>query len=299
MNPNSSEQQTNNEVEITAKFRRSEVLAQPPREPKAHPELVPLVRFGAKTDLGNVRENNEDKFDFFEPTEPTLLAERGSVYAVCDGMGGHSAGQIASELALKTFLKAYYDLELPDGDTALYTAVQAANALVREVAQAIPGRRGMGTTLTAAALLEDEAHIVHVGDSRCYLVRGDTIQQVTDDHSYVMEQVRQGLMSPQEAQFSPYRNVITRSIGTEQVEPDIYRLPLEVGDRLVLCTDGLTTHVPDEQIAQVVRTHSPSGAAQRLVEMALEEGGSDNVTVIVIHILDMLSWDKAQQIGWV
>lgn len=299
MKPNSSEQQTNNEIEITAKFRRSEVLAQPSREPKAPPKVVPFVRFGAKTDLGNVRENNEDKFDFFEPTEPTLLAERGSVYAVCDGMGGHSAGQIASELALKTFLKAYYDLELPDVDTALYTAVQAANALVREVAQAIPGRRGMGTTLTAAILLEDEAHIVHVGDSRCYLVRGDTIQQITDDHSYVMEQVRQGLMSLQEAQYSPYRNVITRSIGMEQVEPDPYRLPLAAGDRLVLCTDGLTTHVSDEQIAEVVCEHSPSGAAQRLVEMALEEGGSDNVTVIVVHILDILNWEKAQQMGWV
>lgn len=299
MQANSSEQGTVGEVEITAKFHRREVLAQPPREPKAHPKVVPFVRFGAKTDLGNVRENNEDKFDFFEPTEPTLLAERGSVYAVCDGMGGHSAGQIASELALKTFLKTYYDLELPDVDTALYSAVLSANALVREVAQAIPGRRGMGTTLTAAILLENEAHVVHVGDSRCYLVRGEVIQQITDDHSYVMEQVRQGLMTLQEAQYSPYRNVITRSIGMEQVEPDIYRVVLEAGDRLVLCTDGLTTHVSDEQIAEVVRTHSPSAAAQKLVEMALEEGGSDNVTVIVIHVLDILSWEQAQQIGWV
>lgn len=299
MPSNRSEQQTSDEIEITAKFRRSEVLAQSSREPKPHPEVVPFVRFGAKTDLGNVRENNEDKFDFFEPTEPTLLAERGSVYAVCDGMGGHSAGQIASELALKTFLKAYYDLEMPDVDTALYTAVQAANALVREVAQTIPGRHGMGTTLTAAVLLEDETHIVHVGDSRCYLVRGDTIQQITDDHSYVMEQVRQGLMSLQEAQYSPYRNVITRSIGMEQVEPDIYRLALEADDRLVLCTDGLTTHIADEQIAEVVCEHSPSVAAQRLVEMALEEGGSDNVTVIVVHILDILDWERAQQMGWV
>lgn len=291
--------QNNDDIEITAKFRRMDLLEQSRRELKAQPEVVPFVRFGAKTDLGNVRENNEDKFDFFEPTEPVLLAERGSVYAVCDGMGGHSAGQIASELALKTFVKAYYDLELPDIDTALTTAVEAANALVREVAQAIPGRRGMGTTLTAAALVEREAHIVHVGDSRCYLVRADGIQQVTDDHSYVMEQVRQGLMTLQEAQYSPYRNVITRSIGMEQVEPDIYRVPLEAGDRLVLCTDGLTTHVLDEAIAETVRSHSPSAAAQRLVEMALEEGGSDNVTVIVVHVLGFLPWERAQEIGWV
>lgn len=299
MQQNSSGQQVNEEIEITAKFRRNEVLAQPRRELKARPDVVPLVRFGAKTDLGNVRENNEDKFDFFEPTEPTLLAERGCVYAVCDGMGGHSAGQIASELALKTFLKAYYDLELPDIDTALTVAVQAANALVREVAQAIPGRRGMGTTLTAAALCEGDAHVVHVGDSRCYLVRGEAIEQVTEDHSYVMEQVRQGLMTLEEAQYSPYRNVITRSIGMDAVDPDIYRVPLQVGDRLVLCTDGLTTHVPDERIAEVVRTLSPSAAAQRLVEMALEEGGSDNVTVVVVQVLDLLSWEQARQIGWV
>ncbi|GIV18913.1 MAG: hypothetical protein KatS3mg023_0664 [Armatimonadota bacterium] len=299
MQSNRSDAQVNEEIEITAKFRRNELLATPRREPKAQPEVVPFVRFGAKTDLGNVRENNEDKFDFFEPTEPTLLAERGSVYAVCDGMGGHSAGQIASELALKTFLKAYYDLETPDIDTALTVAVQAANALVREVAQSIPGRRGMGTTLTAAALCEGDAHIVHVGDSRCYLVRGEVIEQVTEDHSYVMEQVRQGLLTLEEAQYSPYRNVITRSIGMDAVEPDIYRVPLQAGDRLVLCTDGLTTHVSDEQIAEVVRTHSPSAAAQRLVEMALEEGGSDNVTVMVVQVLELLTWEKAQQIGWV
>jgi len=136
MQSNRSGQQVNEEIEITAKFRRDELLAQPRREPKAHPDIVPFVRFGAKTDLGNVRENNEDKFDFFEPTEPTLLAERGCVYAVCDGMGGHSAGQIASELALKTFLKAYYDMDLPDIDTALGVAVQAANALVRRLSRA-------------------------------------------------------------------------------------------------------------------------------------------------------------------
>ncbi|MCS6830466.1 MAG: Stp1/IreP family PP2C-type Ser/Thr phosphatase [Armatimonadota bacterium] len=299
MQDNRSGQRVNEEIEITAKFRRNELLTTPRREPKAQPEIVPFVRFGAKTDLGNVRENNEDKFDFFEPNEPTLLAERGCVYAVCDGMGGHSAGQIASELALKAFLKAYYDLELPDIDTALTVAIQAANALVREVAHSIPGRRGMGTTLTAAVLCEEDAHIVHVGDSRCYLVRGEVIEQITDDHSYVMEQVRQGLMTPEEAQYSPYRNVITRSIGMDAVEPDIYRVPLQAGDRLVLCTDGLTTHVSDERIADVVRTHSPSGAAQRLVEMALEEGGSDNVTVMVLHVLHLLSWEQAQQIGWV
>lgn len=299
MQQGGSRQQVNDDVEITAKFRRNEVLASSRRELKAQPEVVPFVRFGAKTDLGNVRENNEDKFDFFEPTEPVLLAERGSVYAVCDGMGGHSAGQIASELALKTFLKAYYDLELPDIDSALTVAVQAANALVREVAQAIPGRRGMGTTLTAAALCEGEAHIVHVGDSRCYLVRGEVIEQVTDDHSYVMEQVRLGMMTLEEAQVSPYRNVITRSIGMDSVEPDIYRVPLQAGDRLVLCTDGLTTHVPDEQIAEVVRSLSPSAAAQRLVEMALEGGGSDNVTVVVVQVLALLPWEQARQIGWV
>jgi len=141
--------------------------------------------------------------------------------------------------------------------------------------------------------------VVHVGDSRCYLVRGEHIEQITDDHSYVMEQVRQGLLTPEEAQYSPYRNVITRSIGMDAVEPDIYRVPLQAGDRLVLCTDGLTTHVSDEHIAEVVRTHSPSAAAQRLVEMALEDGGSDNVTVVVVQVLDLLTWDKAQQIGWV
>lgn len=283
------------DIEITAKFRRGDIL---PRERKSHPDIVPFIRFGAKTDLGNIRENNEDKFDFFEPTEPSLLAERGCVYAVCDGMGGHRAGQIASELALKAFLKAYYDMEISDVESALNVAVQTANALVKEVANTIAHRSGMGTTLTAIALCEDQAYVVHVGDSRCYLLRGEEFEQITHDHSYVMEQVRQGLLSLEEAQRSPYRNVITRSIGMDSVDPDIYRVPLQPGDRFVLCTDGLTSHVNDEQIAQVVARQSPSAAAMELVEMALKEGGSDNVTVIVVHVLDLLSWEQAREIGW-
>lgn len=296
---NDNSQQVGEEIEITAKFRRNELLGEVRRDPKPKPDVIPFLRFGAKTDLGNVRENNEDKFDFFEPTDPMVLAERGSVYAVCDGMGGHAAGQIASELALKAFFKTYYDMDLPDIETALHMAIQEANVLVREVAQSVPGRRGMGTTMTAAALCEADAHILHVGDSRCYLVRGDAIEQVTHDHSYVMEQVRQGLMTLEEAQFSPYRNVITRSIGMEQLEPDIHRVRLQAGDRLLLCSDGLTTHVCDADIGEVVRTLAPCAAAQRLVEMALAGGGSDNITIMVIHVIDLLTWEQALQIGWV
>src|SRR5947207_2902903 len=142
------------EREITAKFSRDE-LVRGWREREARtPNLVPVVKFGAKTDLGRVRENNEDKFDFYEPDDPTLLATRGSFYAVADGMGGAAAGQIASELALKTTISQYYDNTSEDIPTALLEAITAANATIHNLSVMIPERSGMGTTLSAAVLVE-------------------------------------------------------------------------------------------------------------------------------------------------
>src|SRR5262245_37081772 len=171
------------------------------------PKVEAVLRLGARTDLGQVRENNEDKFDFIEPDDSGVLARKGRIYAVADGMGGHSAGQIASELALKVFIRTYYADGSADVEAGLRRAVQAANSYVVEVARAIPGRSGMGTTLTAAVARDDDLFIAQVGDSRLYLLRGGEIRQITEDHSWVAEHVRRGTMTPEEAEVSPHRNV--------------------------------------------------------------------------------------------
>ncbi len=280
-------------VEKTARLNRDE-LSEGWAEVGRQPRVLASVKMGAKTDLGRVRDNNEDKFDFFEPEDPAVLAGKGSFYAVADGMGGHSAGQIACELALKTVLSVYYADPSPDKEASLRRAVAEANGLIYDTAQAIPDRQGMGTTLTAAVLCEDTLMIAQVGDSRAYLLRGGSITQVTDDHSWVAEQVRLGTMTLAEAQVSPFRNIITRSVGTAaSVEPDIFTQDLQAGDTFVLCSDGLTGHVEPSEIQMIVQDHSPSSAAMLLVETANERGGRDNITALVLSIRALLPYDAS------
>ncbi len=249
------------------------------------PRVLASVKLGAKTDLGRVRDNNEDKFDFFEPEDPMLLAAKGSFYAVADGMGGHSAGQIACELALKTVQALYYSNPSSNKDESLRRAVVEANALIYDTAQAVPDRQGMGTTLTAAVLCEDTLLVAQVGDSRAYLVRGGQISQMTEDHSWVAEQVRLGTMTLAEAQTSPFRNIITRSVGTAAlVEPDLSTHEVHAGDTFVLCSDGLTGHVEPAEIQQIAATQSPSAAAAALIDLANERGGRDNITALVLSV---------------
>jgi protein phosphatase len=249
------------------------------------PKVIPYVKMGAKTDLGRVRENNEDKFEFFEPEDPAVLATKGSFYGIADGMGGHSAGQIACELALKVVIRAYYESPSADTHASLHRAVEEANAMIYDTAQMITERSGMGTTLSAVILREDKVTVVQVGDSRGYLIRDGQISQITEDHSWVAEQVRNGSMTWEEAQSSPFRNIITRSIGTAStVEADVTTEDIKVGDTLVLCSDGLSGHVDPSDIMATVLEHSPSIAAMRLVEEANERGGRDNITVMVLSV---------------
>jgi len=280
---------TTEDQEITARFSRDELVrGWAEREARA-PRVVPSVRIGAKTDLGRVRENNEDKFEFYEPYDPSLLATRGNLYVVADGMGGAAAGQIASELALKNFIAAYYDNATDDVPVALRKAIASANDYVFNVARMIHERSGMGTTITALALVEDRAYVAQVGDSRAYLVREGQIRQVSQDHSWVAEQVRMGGLTAEEAELSPYRNIITRAIGTQEaVEPDIYTEDVRVGDTWVLCTDGLTGHVEDAEILRIADGQAPSEAARQLVELANGRGGRDNITVLVVFICGLV-----------
>ncbi len=279
------------EQEVTAPLDTAELesgwATKQPSQPRKHTYLL----CAAKTDLGQVRENNEDKFDSFEPDDPATLATKGRVYAVADGMGGYSAGQIASEMALNVFIRAYLAHRSPDIERALKDAVREANEFVVGVAKTVPGRNGMGTTLTAAVIRDDDMFVTQVGDSRCYLLRDGVLDQLTEDHSWVAEQVRSGAMSLAEAEQSPFRNVITRSIGGQpQVVADVYALTLQPGDRILLCSDGLSGFIPPTELFEILSDGSASVAAWNMIERANHHGGRDNITAYVLDIVDIVDW---------
>ncbi|HZH98871.1 MAG TPA: Stp1/IreP family PP2C-type Ser/Thr phosphatase [Fimbriimonadaceae bacterium] len=264
--------------EITAEYA-AEDLAQ-----AVELRVKPKVTVACKSDLGRVRENNEDKLEFFLPEDERLLATRGQVFVVCDGMGGHAAGQIASELTCKTFIDVYLNHPAELVQTAMRAGVQAANRFVNDVARAVPSRKGMGTTCTALVLLQDEAYTVHVGDSRAYRLRAGELTQLTSDHTWCDEAIRSGMLTPEEAEVHPYRHVLTRAVGTEETLPvDVEAHGLQVGDTFLLCSDGLTNHVKDEEIAELLAL-APSEAVWKLVGQALVGGGSDNCTALVVRV---------------
>jgi len=238
---------------------------------------VTVIRAGSATDVGRVREINEDR----------LLVLDG-LFAVADGVGGHQAGEVAAQTAVETLADAFTD-HTTEG---LVSALEQANLAVRNLAQGHPDRRGMGTTMTAVALVEEEGEerlaVANVGDSRVYLLQRGDLVQVTEDHSLVEELVRDGQMTHEEAIVHPQRSVITRALGLEDdVEVDSWQLVPYQGDRLLLCSDGLTNELGDDDIATVLRHHDDATAtARELVRRARDHGGNDNVTVVVIDIVD-------------
>ena len=278
----------NSDQEPTAKFDRAELVRGWRQYEAVVPRCVPVIKFAAKTDMGQVRENNEDKFEFYEPELPEILAARGCLYAVADGIGGAQAGQIASETMLKKLIANYYDSAAPDLINALYDAIVNTNDYIYSLAQMIPERNGMGTTLTGLIFIEDRVIVAQVGDSRAYLIRDGAVRQVTLDHSWVEEQVRAGLMTRQAAEMSPFRNVITRSIGAmPNVEPEFFEEQARPGDVWVLCSDGLSGYVADEEIGQIAGSHAPSEAARQFLELANARGGRDNITAFVLAVREL------------
>lgn len=279
------------EDEITAEL--PSVETRPPSQDNLRASAWVKVTLGMKTDLGRVRENNEDKGDWLEPEDPKVVANRGYLYAVADGMGGHSAGQIASELALKTLFRTYYASTEGPPDQALLLAFHTANEIVYQSAQQIPGREGMGTTLVALALVGNRGWICNVGDSRAYRLREGRIEQLSEDHSWVAEQVRRGGLTPEEALLSPYRNVLSQAIGaTPKVDPFLSEVELQPDDRFLLCSDGLTSVVTDEEILSIVQKEAPSVACSLLIDLANERGGPDNITVLIVRIDQVEPWDE-------
>ncbi len=228
--------------------------------------------FGSRTEVGHVREHNEDSLVAVPP-----------LFAVADGMGGHEAGEVASEIAINTITELAPTCA--DAD-ALARAVVAANLNVIKAPAKGIGREGMGTTLTAAILEGERLIIAQVGDSRAYLLHQGKLQQLTRDHSLMADMIEAGQLTEAEARVHPNRSVITRAIGSDpHMQPDIYELNVETGDRILLCSDGICTMIEDPQIESIMaHTHSAQECADKLVAAALQAGGYDNATAVVIDV---------------
>jgi serine/threonine protein phosphatase PrpC len=250
-----------------------------------------LVEVGSLSDPGRVRELNEDYLGTPETMEiPLDLVEQKSrLYAVADGMGGHAAGEVASGQAISILFKEYYASSSTGIIERMKEAIEAANIEVHAQASSDRAKAGMGTTLVAAVLQDDDLYVANVGDSRAYLVRGQSIEQITRDHSWVNEQVQAGLITEQEARGHLYRNIITRSLGTKpDVHIDFFQRKVQPGNVLVLCCDGLSNEVEGDEIARIVSASNAQESAQALIDWANERGGPDNITAIVVKISEVV-----------
>jgi serine/threonine protein phosphatase PrpC len=248
------------------------------------------IEFGARSDTGCVRENNEDSY---------RVAPEMSLFVLSDGMGGLESGEVASRMAVDTVLAHCREAEanpsLPfagepiqgicGASNRLASAIRLANEVVHRAAQQGAGHRGMGATVVAVRFADERMSVAHVGDSRIYRLRGGELEQLTQDHSFVAEQVRRGQMTAEEAASSTMQNVLVRALGIDPaVKVDVSEELVIEGDTILLCSDGLTRELSDTQIAAVLgECAEAQEAASRLVDLAKQAGGGDNVTVIVLR----------------
>ncbi|MGB7926531.1 MAG: PP2C family serine/threonine-protein phosphatase [Terriglobales bacterium] len=277
------------------------------------------VEVSGQSDIGCLRQNNEDSFGYWEPEDDEQFLRKGRLAVVADGMGGYEGGQEASRLAVETLVAVYRDFAGDDPQAALNEALQAAHEQIRQYSFAHPELRGMGTTCTAAAIVRatlrpsdgaqngaenavaselgkdlahnladyDALYYVHVGDTRLYLIRDGQITRVTRDHSYVGRLVEAGMISPEEAEHHPQRNILTAALGTN---PDLIMdspgrpEPLRPHDVLLICSDGLWGLVHDSEILAAVENKSAEQAGRELIKLARERGGPDNITVEILRL---------------
>ncbi|HOU39947.1 MAG TPA: protein phosphatase 2C domain-containing protein [Promineifilum sp.] len=238
-----------------------------------------------RTDTGLVRGHNEDFVKVYEPATEDERRRHGAVYIVADGVGGADAGEVASQYASERTLHHYLAADgRTDWGQRLIDAMQAANTDLRRLAAGRDDSRRMATTMVAVVIQDGQAFIGNVGDSRAYQWRKGRLEQISRDQSLVARLVEEGALTPEEAVHYPYKNVILYSIGSEKRPPiDLYPIVLEPGDLLVLCSDGLTRHVEDGEIAAIAGDERPDVAADILVRLARERGGEDNITVAIIQ----------------
>ncbi|MBS1985476.1 MAG: Stp1/IreP family PP2C-type Ser/Thr phosphatase [Bdellovibrionales bacterium] len=233
------------------------------------------IRVAGKSDIGRKRSNNQDSF---------IVNEAWRLFSVADGMGGHSGGEVASAMAVRTLDRIFQDLRETSVPQRLVEAFRLSNKVIFDQSMANPRLHGMGTTMTAAAVDGHYVHIAQVGDSRCYLYREGVLYQLTEDHSQVYELLKAGLIT-EDNMGSVQKNVITRSVGYEEhVNVDIFSRKAQVDDRYVICSDGLSGMVSNEQIARILQNFDVEDAVQKLVDLANIQGGEDNISVIVFEL---------------
>lgn len=243
------------------------------------------IRAIVVTDLGNVRTNNEDMGYFVRPNDLNVRKERGFLGIVADGMGGHAAGEVASKMAVEIIRNTYYATS--DQITkSLKHAFLQANQKINAEAKQNTQRKGMGTTATAVVIRGDELFFAHIGDSRLYLLKDNGIKQLSSDHTYIQELLRKGEISAEAAAVHPDRNVLIRAMGTHEsveVEAVSVKDKFTLGNRLVLCSDGLYDYISDEEILQLASQGELKKCAYDLVNTAKARGGHDNITVLIIE----------------
>lgn len=242
------------------------------------------------SDVGRQRQHNEDSF---------LVQEKARLFVVADGMGGHAAGEIASKIAVESICDFIEQTEEEDGTwphgyddrlsrstNRLIAAVRIANGRVIDAMKKDARLRGMGTTVVASLVDGGLLSLAHVGDSRAYLIRNDSISRVTNDHSWVFEQVQAGMISEEEAERHPFRNVITRALGgSTSVVPDASEIELRADDIVLLCSDGLSGMVPEQEILRLIAdAEDPAAGCRKLIDTANERGGNDNITAILVRV---------------
>jgi serine/threonine protein phosphatase PrpC len=251
------------------------------------------VEVAGKSDIGCLRSNNEDNFGYDTGC---------GIFVVCDGMGGMAAGEVAAKIGVDIVIDYFragkssgsyppYGARqeaLSDNANAVGSAIQLANAAIFEAASRHSGQSGMGATIVAVHVKDDTYSIGHVGDSRIYLIRNKTIKQLTDDHSLVMEQVRRGLITAEQARKSEVQNIIIRALGSEvSVQVDLDDFVAAPGDMLLLCSDGLTRHAEDEDLLEVIDNAKDIDAAcNGLIDFARQKGGEDNITALLVRFAD-------------
>ncbi len=246
--------------------------------------------FAQRTDTGLQRQSNEDSMVSVLPEDPRVMESKGALFIVADGLGGHTRGELAGQLAVNTIRDAYYQQESASPLTALRLAIEQANKSLYEKNLAespqMEHDKMMGTTCVAAVVRGDTLYVANVGDSRVYIIRGGQARQVSLDHSVVARLVREGELTREQASNHPDRNKIYRCLGAHDVvETDTFSEKLQAGDSLLLCTDGLWELVADEDLAGIVQQDAPQGSVLRLIERANELGGKDNITATVVHIV--------------
>lgn len=234
------------------------------------------------TDTGRVRSSNQDSVF----CEENAVGNFPNLFLVADGMGGHKAGDTASRMCIDEVVKQIRDTELITPVGVIEQAVKAANEAIYKASNSRPELEGMGTTLVCATVMEDTAYVGNIGDSRMYLFRGG-LRQITVDHSLVEEMVQSGEIQKDEMRTHPNKNIITRALGTDvAVRPDCFEIEVQTGDVLLLCSDGLTNMLEDEEIANILNEHisDMKEAGELLVEQANKAGGKDNISVVLVRL---------------